>query len=177
MTIKHCKARCTTGRIMLCSIVLFAFLIAGCVGAQTKPAQSPTSSSATAQRETPPAKPVKTDLDFFDTSSFDKKLSAALGSNAAEVKLSFPAPVTVNKVPKRVDVWLAHVEKAGGQVELEAEKSPTKRGVESIVLTLAIGAYDMYKKAQLYAPSENYNVNIYYLKGSGAISKMLFLHK
>jgi hypothetical protein len=140
--------------------------ITGCVYDQKK-----------SQVSTASARPVETEIAYFDAGSFDRKLSVALASDAPSVTLTFPAPINASKIPERLDKWFATVEKGQGNVELIEEPKAGQRGLASLVLSLAVGAYDLYKEAQLYAPAQNYNARVYYVKGSGKVTRVIFRHK
>jgi hypothetical protein len=45
------------------------------------------------------------------------------------------------------------------------------------IVSLIIGAYDILKEKILYGPAEDYDVSVFYEKGSGRIIKVTFTHK
>lgn len=116
------------------------------------------------------------EIDFFDSGSFDRKLSATLNADPPSVKVSFPAPISVNKIPQRLDKWFAMVEKYEGTVELKVEGEPT-RGIVGAIIDLIIGVYEIAKEKITYGPVEDYNAVIYYEKGSGTITRVIFIRK
>ena len=116
-------------------------------------------------------------IDFFDSGAFDRKLSGALRKDLPEVRVKFPAKVTVNSIPKRMDKWLASVEKYGGTVELKVDEEYSTRGIFGVVIDLILGAYELAREKILYGPSENYNATVYYMKGDGTITKVVFTRK
>jgi len=112
---------------------------------------------------------------FFDSSPFDSKLSAALKKEPPVVRVEFPAPVTVNEIPERVDKWLSQVEEYGGTVELRPED--TTRGIIGMIIDLIIGSYRLAQEKMLYGPVEDYNAEVWYKKEDGRITKILFVRK
>jgi hypothetical protein len=114
-------------------------------------------------------------LDFFDSGSFDRKLSGELKKDPAKVMVKFPAPATVNKIPERMDKWFSQVEHYGGTVELKEEEST--RGILGVIIDLLIGAYRLTKEKMTYGPVEDYNAEIWYETADGAITKVLFVRK
>jgi hypothetical protein len=116
-------------------------------------------------------------ISFFDSSSFDLKLSRALTADPPQVRIEFPSPVNVNGIPGRMDKWFYQVEKNGGSVELKEDESLPTRGVLGMVLDLIIGIYELAKEHLLYSPAADYNAVIYYDKSNGNITYVLFVHK
>lgn len=114
-------------------------------------------------------------IDFFDSSSFDRKLSAALKNKPSVVRVEFPAPITVNEIPVRMDKWLSQVEEYGGTVELKPEFSD--RGILGAIIDLIIGAYRLAEEKRTYGPVEHYNAEVWYTKEDGRITKILFVRK
>jgi len=121
---------------------------------------------------------------FFDTESFDKKLSAILKEGQPAVKVNFQAPADVNKIPERLEKWLAAVQKEEGNVEFredpEYKGQITRGGPIAIVFGLVQFIpmlYNMIKDNRLYSPAENYNVTVYYIKGQGTMTKVIFTQK
>ena len=115
-------------------------------------------------------------LDFFDSGSFDNKLSKSLRKGPQEVIVHFPAPITVNIIPERMDKWLSMVEHYEGTVELKTEETAS-RGLVGAIIDLIIGAYALAKEKITYGPVENYNAEIWYEKGNGNITKIVFARK
>ena len=116
-------------------------------------------------------------LDFFDAGSFDNKLYAALAKDSPRVQIRFPAPITLNKIPERLDKWFSMVEKHGGKVALEAEPEPPSRGIITEVISLIVGAYGVLKEKWLYDPVKNYDATVHYLPSTGKVTKVVFTRK
>lgn len=115
-------------------------------------------------------------VEFFDSGSFDRKLSNALNADPPTVTVTFPAPITVNGIPERLDKWLAMVEKYGGTVELKPEDDGT-RGLISEIISLIVGIYEAIKEKMIYEPVGDYNATVFYKKGEGTITRVVFDRK
>lgn len=118
-------------------------------------------------------------VDFFNASSFDRKMSSALRGNPPTVTVNLLAPTTLNTIPDRLGSWLTMVENNHGTVELQDDSGVRTRGILD-PLSMAFGGlvmlYKMVENKFMYGPVGAYNATIYY-KGSGAISKVVFTRK
>lgn len=132
-------------------------------------------SACAAQNPAAGASPQK-EVQFLDSTSFDRKLSASLSVNEPEVTVLFPATITLNNIPERMDKWLCRVEKYGGKVEIQAEPE-AGRGIISEIFGLFIKAYEAIEEAVIYTPAKNYNVMIYYKAKTGLVTRMAFVRK
>lgn len=150
----HCKRLVT-----YVSVLCLATLLAACAGKQTV-------EGVAAQQE----------VQFLDTGGFDRKLSSALSANQPEVTVLFPAAITLNSIPDRLDKWFSKVEKFGGTVDIQAEPEPG-RGIISEIFGLFIKAYDAIEEAVIYSPAKNYNVMIYYKAQTGLVTRVSFTRK
>jgi len=150
---------------VLCLVtgLVLAIAAAGCVTTKESAAVS--------------SKAVLSEVNFFDAGSFDRRLSSALAQDPPEVTVLFPAAVTVNKIPERLDKWFSMVEKHEGTVKLEPEPEIGTRGVVTALLSLAVGAYNLLKEKFLYDPIKDYNAIVRYKKSSGKITRVIFKHK
>ncbi|MDM8537227.1 hypothetical protein QUF70_10770 [Desulfobacterales bacterium HSG17] len=119
---------------------------------------------------------VSADINFFDSSSFDSKLSSSLRSKQPDVTAHFLSPVDINNIPKRMDKWFSMVEEYGGTIELEPE-GPQPKGLISELISLAIGTYDMLKEKVTYKPVKQYNAKIIYDASTGIINRIVFEQK
>lgn len=150
----RCKGLVPFG-VMLC----LAVLLAACAGKQPADAAAP-------QQE----------VQFLDTGGFDRKLSSALSAKQPEVTVVFPAAITLNSIPERLDKWFSKVEKFGGTVDIQAEPEPG-RSIISEIFSLFIKAYDAIEEAVIYSPVKNYNVMIYYKAQTGLVTRVCFMRK
>lgn len=116
------------------------------------------------------------EINFFDSSSYDFKLSSAMKNSQQQVITHFVSPVDINNIPKRLDKWFCSVEEFGGRIELEAE-GPKPKGLVSELISLAVGTYDMIKEKNTYKPANKYNAKIYYNSSNGIISRIVFEKK
>ncbi len=119
---------------------------------------------------------AKTPVEFFDAASFDRHLSSALKADLPEVTVLFPAAITLNSIPERLEKWFSKVEEYGGEVKL-IPISDTGKGLISEVLSLFVSIYDYLKDKAIYFPAKEYDVLIYYKKNSGIITKVVFERK
>lgn len=119
---------------------------------------------------------VSGEVQFLDSFSFDRKLSASLGAGQPQVDVLFPAVITLNNIPERMDKWLSKVEKFGGKVEIQAEPEPG-RGIITEIFSLFIKIYEAAEEKLVYDPAKNYNVLVRYKAASGIITRVSFLSK
>ncbi|WP_319581696.1 hypothetical protein [uncultured Pseudodesulfovibrio sp.] len=131
--------------------------------------------SACAPKKAPAVIEPQDRVEFFDSDSFDRKLSACLSQDYPEVTLVFPAAITLNSIPKRLDHWFSKVEEFGGSVKLIPVTQD--KGIFSEVLSMLVAAYDYLKDIAIYSPVADYNALVYYQKGNGIIDKVVFEKK
>lgn len=115
-------------------------------------------------------------LAFYDSTTFDNKLSSALAANPPEVIIEFPAPVTLNAIPTRLDHWLSKVEEYDGEVEL-VPVGPADKGIFSEAMSFVVSVYEYLKEKALYFPVKEYDVEIHYARDSGNVEKVVFQRK
>lgn len=123
-----------------------------------------------------PGEDVPDSLEFFDSFSFDRKLSRSLGMDYARVEVTFPAAITLNNIPERMDKWLAAVEESGGRVQV-APESYDERGILEEIFTFFVRAYEHLAGVCLYARAENYDALLLYEKPTGIVTCILFLRR
>jgi len=119
---------------------------------------------------------VQKEVQFLDSFSFDRKLSASLGAKQPQVDVLFPATITLNNIPERMDKWLSKVEKFGGTVEIQAEPE-TGRGIITEIFSLFVKAYEAAEEALIYGAAKDYNVLIHYRAATGIITRLSFVRK
>lgn len=119
--------------------------------------------------------PLK-EVQFMDTTGFDYKLSASLEAKQQSVDVLFPAVITLNNIPGRIDKWLSVVEKFGGKVEIQAEPEPG-RGLITEIFSIFIKAFEAAEEKLLFASAQDYNVLISYKAKTGIVTKMTFMRK
>ncbi len=116
------------------------------------------------------------DVQFMGTTGFDYKLSASLEAKQEQVDVLFPAVITLNNIPERIDKWLSKVEKFGGKVEIQAEPE-TGRGLITEIFSIFIKAFEAAEEKLIYAPAKDYNVLITYKAKTGIVTRMAFVRK
>jgi hypothetical protein len=131
-------------------------------------------SAATTVREAYAANAASTGLTlpYVNADAFDRKLSSSLAERPASFEVLFPLPVSMKKLPERLDKWLSAIEKTGGKVEVVAV--PELRGLFSDLLELAIKLYDLVTARDLYAPAQYYNAVVHYKRSTGTVVKVAF---
>jgi hypothetical protein len=113
-------------------------------------------------------------VEFFDANSFDRDLSRALYGDPRTVTMTFPAPVTVNDIPERMDKWFAAIEDAEGEVTITATGETQSRGIITEVLSLIFFSAARAKEHKLIEPVEEYNAEIFYQRDNGQIERVVF---
>jgi|GEM_PF-407586 len=119
---------------------------------------------------------VLKEIQFLDSFSFDRKLSASLGTGQDKVDVIFPAVITLNNIPERMDKWLSKVEKFGGKVEIQAEPEQG-RGLITEIFSFFVKIYEIAEENLIYAPAKDYNVLIGYKAQSGIVTRLSFVRK
>jgi hypothetical protein len=121
--------------------------------------------------------PASTELNLYDSITFDIKLSSTLAAKLPAVTVKLIAPFTVNNIPERIDKWLDSVRKYGGKVELKPDPDyPASRDF-GVIFDLLNKAYDLAKEMLVYSNAEKYNVDVFYKPGSGEVTKFVFTLK
>jgi hypothetical protein len=114
---------------------------------------------------------------FLDSASFDNKLYKMLAEAPSSVTVKFPQTVTLNEIPKRLDRWFYKVEKFDGEVNLEVDPNFSSKGIITELYAIVIGMYVIVREKAMYDPVKNYNATIFYIPGTGEISRLVFSHK
>ncbi len=115
------------------------------------------------------------ELTFYDSDGFDRRLASSLSEESESVTTIFPASITTNSIPERLDKWLLMIEDGGGKVELKPVQ--TQRGLITDALGFIKRSYDSWRDRALYRPAKNYNATIYYEAGTGTITQIVFTKK
>lgn len=123
-----------------------------------------------------PDGPAPSEIEFFDSSRFDSRLSASLKSGHKEVSAKMLGPVSVNNIPERMDRWFFMIEKNGGKVELQPT-GPKPKGFVSDIIELTVGAYNAIKEKIIYDPVKQYDAKVYYNPESANIEQVVFVQK
>ena len=121
---------------------------------------------------------------FFDSSIFDKQLSSSLRRGTDTIVVALETSASVNDIPTRLNKWLSAVEKYNGTVELQPDPdypAISQRGLATEAASLVFGAfmalYEAIENKILYGPAKGYNTTVYYIKGSGVMTKVVFTRK
>lgn len=150
----------------------------------TPPQPVATATTGEGDRQPPPAKPpTGPTVSFFDSNNFDKRLSSTLRRGSEAVVVTFEASSSVNAIPERLNKWLSAVEKYDGTVQFQPDPDypalATRGlpGLESLVIGAFTLLYDAIANKILYGPVKGYDTTVYYIKGSGTMTKIVFTHK
>lgn len=119
-------------------------------------------------------KPTDGEIDFFDSESFDWRLSSVLRHDFPEATVKFMAPFTVNEVPKRLDKWFSAVREHGGTVDIKQDPKFKQRGLIGVAFSLLATAYDLAKEYFMYSQVKGYDAIMYYQKGTGVVTRLVF---
>ena len=100
-----------------------------------------TPSSLTVLGENEPKK----QLSFIDIGNFDRELTNSLKGHLESVDVIFYEKVSPNKIPERLQKWIAAVERSGGNIKVETPPNePTPKSAMTI-LSLLGTAYSTIK--------------------------------
>lgn len=173
--------------------VFVALAAAGCMQQQADapaaPVQTATSAPATptpmpAPTQAPahivPAKLETAEVTFIDDSSFDDELSSELSKNVEEVDIVAPERFGLNKIPDRLEKWLTEVKDSGGKVKVQPMPGETQvatRGVVDMAFDLVVAIVQGVRNRQLYGPSHDYDVYLYYRKDTGIVEQAKFVRR
>lgn len=106
---------------------------------------------------------------FLDLDKFDHQLAQSLSSPLQEVNVPLLEHVSPNKMPERLKVWLNHVEKNGGKIQVQ--EPPSSSGVTAknpflifslinAMKTLNTLSEKAEKEKNLFANVQGHNVKI-----------------
>lgn len=111
-------------------------------------------------------------LPYVNTDAFDRTLSERLAARPANFEVLCPLPVSMKKLPERLDKWLSAIEKSGGTVK--AVPVPEARSFFSSLLELALKFYDLITGRDLYEPARHYDATVHYKRSSATVVKIVF---
>jgi len=114
-----------------------------------------------------------TRVTFMDLDVFDEELSNALKANPNNVEVVFPAPVTTNQLPARLNKWVVALKDGGGSINTE----PKTRTMLPLAFSLFGYAYSYVKEAATYSPAKGYDLTLGYNPSSGQVQKFSFVKK
>lgn len=113
-----------------------------------------------------------TSLPYVNSGAFDRKLSDSLAGRPASFEVLCPLPVSMKKLPERLDKWLSAIEKSGGAVE--AVPVPEARSFLTDLIELALKVYDFVTGRDLYEPARFYNATVHYRRSNATVVKIVF---
>jgi hypothetical protein len=142
-----------------------------------EPAASDSSGIEKTAKIAKPKLPASTELNLYDSVTFDIKLSRALAAKPPVVTVKSIAPFTTSNIPERIDKWLDSVRKTGGTVALKPDPDyPASRDF-GLIFELLSKAYDLTKERLIYSHAKHYNVDILYKPGCGEVTRFVFTLK
>jgi hypothetical protein len=119
-------------------------------------------------------------LQFIDYGGFDDQLHDSLSHVYPAVNVAFaPGSAVINQLPERLDRWLTRIGKDdGGRVEARPDPAfPRERSVMFAAIPLLLGTYDFAQSWLLYRPVGDYDAIVYYVPGTGALTRVLFVRR
>jgi hypothetical protein len=117
-------------------------------------------------------------IEFYDLNKFDRELSGALRGKAERVTVMFPAAVSLNAIPERLNRWLSEIESKGGQVVVIREGDDSaSRGIISEVIGLIVTAVRYARDAVIFGPAADYNAEVHYDPITGNVTRVVFTLK
>ena len=168
----------------ICNILLLALLLAACQSME--PAREPSDTtgrlaSGVHQTSLPAERMAEkgsatASVSFIDSSVFDSDLHDALSKETGTVYVTPAVPFLVNKIPPRMDKWLAAVKKGGGKVVARQDRAVATRSLISMAFDVAVALYGQIAETMLYAPAEQYDATVYY-GAEGKVERVLFTRK
>jgi len=101
---------------------------------------------------------------FFDSSLFDSELHKKLKQVPSEVIIDFPSQFDLNKLPSRMEKWLAAINEQGGNTELiKTPESSVTRGFLMDAVELTMKVYESLTESDaIYKSAEGYSTQIFY---------------
>lgn len=157
----------------LFTLLIFSFMLASC-----------------ASKSVPNGcKDLESDLNYYDSATFDSRLSRSLSCKPDKIKINIPTPEYTRAIPKRLDNWLAAVDESGGEVKVVKDPNrESEYAVKSFDGGLIVGilfdmveiakiAYQAIEDRVLYGPAKGYDATIYYEDGTGMITEVVFSRK
>ena len=118
------------------------------------------------------------ELMFFDSKVFDQRLTDHLQEGSSKVNIKFEGDVNLNKLPDRIDTWIALINDKGGDVNIVKvdEQGLPSRGFAMDAIQLIYKGVDHLRKKKEYKVLENYDATLYY-KADGSIHGILLDRK
>lgn len=126
--------------------------------------------------------PAQPRIEFLDLQSFDRELSRSFSAPLEQVQVSFHDRTSPNKIPDRVQAWMAAVEEGGGQVKVISPPAPFESRSPLLILgaitslwSASKTAAEMAAKAQ-YRSAGRYNAEVVLKldKGETVIDRIVF---
>jgi hypothetical protein len=148
------------------NILLYSLLlIFGLVGCESSPKQNITIPRITSQ------------VTFLDSSIFDDDLQSGLTRSQEEVIVNIPSKFDLNKIPVRIERWLAATRESGGNISLvsSTESSGTK-GFLLDAIELVMMTYESIMEDSLYQAIEGYDGKIIYDE-NGKVKQIVFIKR
>lgn len=120
-------------------------------------------------------------LRFVDSRIFDDQLQDSLAQDYDSVTVAFEgSDVTVNNLPERLDAWLYNLQnRYDGKVEFiqDRDAGAVGKGLEGLAVMAAVGAFKLAKDRLHYRSLQYYDAAVYYQRGTGAVTRVVFLRK
>jgi len=122
------------------------------------------------QAATPPAQKPGPSVEFADLPAFDRALSTSLSSAKAPVVVTSADRIQLQKLPPRLEKWLAAVDDSGGKIETQSvDPGALQTRAIGLIFALisAIRTAREFAKENIYAEARKYDAKIFYKTDPG----------
>ena len=140
--------------------------------AQVPPPVAQTPKPAPVAPVAQPAKPSAQipSVEFTDLPTFDRELSTSLSGAKAPVVVTSADRILLQKMPPRLEKWLAAVDDSGGKIETQSvDPGAVQTRAIGLIFALisAIRTAREFAKENVYAEARKYDAKIFYKTDAG----------
>lgn len=129
--------------------------------------------------------PPKPRIDFLDLHSFDREMSRSLSAPLSQVEVTFLDRTSPNRIPERMQLWMAAVTDGGGEVKVTPPAAPFSSrspvmliGAIASLWSASKAVSEMAQKAQ-FERAHGYNADVVLKLDNGEtlIDRIVFSRK
>ncbi|MBF0251679.1 MAG: hypothetical protein HQL35_13740 [Alphaproteobacteria bacterium] len=105
-------------------------------------------------------------------------ISSRLRKGPGEVEMLTPDGVSVNDIPKGLDMWLSRIKDSGGTVKAQPKpdpNAPQTRGLFAVLIDVALFLVGVAKDEYVYSAADDYDARLIYDPSTGAVEKVVFI--
>lgn len=166
----HAPLRCTRRRWLGAGLLSPLLAAAGC---QSLPQQ------------VADGRPPQPRIEFLDLQMFDRELGRSFAAPLSTVEVQFLDRTSPNRIPERMQLWMAAVEDGGGQVKVTPPPAPFGSRSPALLIGAIASLWsaskavsEMAQKAQ-YERAKRYNAEVVLKldKGETVIDRIVFSQK